>query len=224
MKTIAHIALWMTCLCAVAADTPATPVLTPKQEQALQKDVEAIKKQALLICTIRDAASAEAAFDELCRLRSLQMMQKRHLQSIRFESRAQFRAIQARYGWSEQDSMENKYQSERLGSQQFYGIAKLARLFGLSAQYAQPTTPTPPADDREALCQLLRTINSQATADSAAPRVAELLKKSGIAPALIMGYHPEADYEIRMLHAEYVSLHAVGFYGSAPLRAVFVPE
>ncbi len=221
MKIIAHIALWMTCLCAVAEDTPATPVLTPKQEQAMQKDVDAIKKQAQLICSIRDASSAEAAFNELCRLRSVQMMQKRHLQNIRFESRAQSRAVQARYGWSEQDSMENKYQSERLASRQFYGVKKLALLFGLSAQYAQPAAATPPADDTEALCQLLSTINSQATADAAAPRVADLLKKSGIAPALITGYHPEADYAIRMLHAEYVSLHAVGFYSSAPLRALW---
>lgn len=221
MKTIAHITLWMASLCAVAADAP---VLTPKQEQAMQKDVETIKKQAQLMRSIRDAASAEAAFEELCRLRSRQMMQKRHLQNIRFESSAQFRAVQAHYGWSEQDSMENKYQTERLASQQFYGVEKLALLFGLSSQYAHPVATTPPADDKEALCQLLRSINSQATADAAAPRVAELLQKSGMAPALIMGYHPEADHETRMLHAEYISLHAVNFYGSAPLRAVFVPE
>lgn len=221
MTDIPYITLLCLGLSAAVQAVPAIPALTPAQEQAMQKDVEAIKQQALLIRTIRDAESAQAAFDELSRCRARQMMQQRHLQSIRFESRSQFRALQARYGWTEQDSMENKYQIERLASNHFYGVKPLPLLFGLLTDCAEPVADSAPADNTEALCRLLRGINSPATADAAATRAAALMQKTGITPAQIMPYDAEAEYEIRMLHAEYISLRAVDFYGSAALRAMW---
>lgn len=218
MKLIPYIALLSIGLCAVVQASAELPALTPAQEQAMQKDVQAIQQQALLLRTIRDASSADAAYNELCHLRAQQTLQKRHLQHVVYESRAQFRAVQARFGWTEQDSLENKLQTERLAVNRFYGVKKLAIIFGLSIDYARPVEEAAPQDNRACLLFVLRTVHNKETADAAAPRVAELVQACKISRAEVTELCAEVEHEVKMLHAEYVSLLSVDFYGSSALR------
>ncbi len=208
---------------AAGAETAPVAALPPKQEAAVKKNVEAHLNIHRIVLTLRDAAAVESAMPELRKWAVRRNLQARHLKSV-FQSRAEMRAVFAAYGWTETHEMESKYQLGRLASNCFYGSAALAAYYALPAEYAKPhahedaaTAPT----DGEKLLALLRTVHDSGTANDAAPRVAELLaalSATGLSPQHIMQYDPMAEPAVRELHAEYMSLQAVQFYGSAALQ------
>lgn len=205
------------------AETEPTVVLTARQQVAVQKSAEANLRIHAIVLTLRDAAGVEAAMPELCRCAAIRNIQSRHLRGA-FRSRTEQRAVFAEFGWTEELEMESKYQLGRLASNGFYGSATLAAYYALPAEYARPVEPTPAASPSEELLLLLRTVHDTATADAAAPRVAELfaaLSATGTTPQHIMAYAPEAESVVRELHGEFMSLQAVQFYGSAALKNIW---
>lgn len=222
-RTLPYVMALAAFACVACAENAPAVTLTPKQEAAVQKNVEASLHIHRIVLTLRDAAGVEAAMPELRRWAVRRNMQSRHLKGA-FQSRTDMRAALAKYGWTEEHEMESKYQLERLAANHFYGSVALAAYYGLPAEYAKPLDRADAAkaiSEREELLALLRAVHDAATADAAAPRVAELLAScvaTGLTPQHIMQYDPMADAEVRSLHAEYVSLLSVDFYGSTALR------
>ena len=127
-QTIPYVLAAAALVSPACAETAPAATLTPKQETAIQKDVEARLNIHKIVLTLRDAAAVEAAMPELRKWALKRNMQSRRLRGA-FQSRTEMRAAFAAYGWTEQHEMESKYQLERLATNCFYGSAALQGLW-----------------------------------------------------------------------------------------------